>query len=92
MALLEAMSAALPVIATSVGGIPEVIRDGFNGLLVPPEDPAALASAIDYVCNDSALAKNLGNNAHKTIEERFSLDKVARSYSQIYQELVQRIP
>lgn len=91
MALLEAMSAALPVIATSVGGVPEVVRNGFNGLLVPPEDPAALASAIDCICNDNTLAKSLGNNARKTIKEKFSLDKVAQSYSRIYQDLVRKV-
>lgn len=88
IAALEAMSAGLPVVATSVGGVPEAIRDEFNGLLVPPGDPMALAEAINRVCKDKALATGLGRNARKVIEEKFSLDKIAEKYSDIYQNIL----
>lgn len=90
IAILEAMSSGLPVIATSVGGIPEVVDNEVNGLIVPPENPAVLAAAIYRIYNDKILARTLGKNARKTIEEKFSLDRVAENYSKVYQDLVQK--
>ena len=66
LALLEAMAAGLPVIATAVGGLPEVVTDGENGLLIPPKDPEALAQALARLLADPALAKKLGENARRT--------------------------
>jgi glycogen(starch) synthase len=61
--LIEAMAAGLPVVATRVGGIPEVVADGETGLLVPPGDAPALAAAVDRLLADPALAKRLGASA-----------------------------
>jgi glycosyltransferase involved in cell wall biosynthesis len=63
--LLEAMQAALPIVASKTGGIPDVIEDGVNGLLVPPGEPEALASVIDRVLADRALAYRLSEGAQK---------------------------
>ncbi len=71
LALLEAMAAGLPVIATAVGGLPEVVTDGVNGLLIPPQDPEALAQALARLLDDPALAKKLGENARRHVEEKF---------------------
>lgn len=60
MAILEALAAGLPVVATSVGGIPELVADGANGFLVPPRDPAALAEALARLCGDRALRVRMG--------------------------------
>jgi glycosyltransferase involved in cell wall biosynthesis len=67
--LLEALAAGTPVIATAVGGIPEVVRDGENGLLVPPRDVAGIASAIDRLVHDAALRASLAVAAAPSVEE-----------------------
>jgi glycosyltransferase involved in cell wall biosynthesis len=67
--LLEALAAGTPVIATAVGGIPEVVRDGKNGLLVPPRDVAGIASAIERLVQDNALRASLAAAAAPSVEE-----------------------
>jgi glycosyltransferase involved in cell wall biosynthesis len=67
--LLEALAAGTPVIATAVGGIPEVVRDGKNGLLVPPRDVAGIASAIERLVQDDALRASLAAAAAPSVEE-----------------------
>jgi glycosyltransferase involved in cell wall biosynthesis len=67
--LLEALAAGTPVIATAVGGIPEVVRDGENGLLVPPSDVAAIASAVERVVSDEVLRASLAAAAAPSVEE-----------------------
>ncbi len=74
-ALLEYMAAGKPVVATAVGGNPEVIRDRENGLLVPADDAQALAQAMLEIMKDQALAQRLGAAARKTVEERFDIMK-----------------
>ncbi len=67
--LLEALAAGAPVIATTVGGIPEVVRDGENGLLVPPRDVTAIASAIERVVRDGGLRASLAAAAAPSVED-----------------------
>jgi glycosyltransferase involved in cell wall biosynthesis len=67
--LLEALAAGTPVIATAVGGIPEIVRDGENGLLVPPRDVAAIASTIERVVHDDGLRASLAAAAAPSVEE-----------------------
>lgn len=86
--LLEAMATALPCVATRVGGSVDVIAHGRNGLLVDPADPCQLAEALLYVLDDSGLAGRLGAAARATVEERYSLDRVADRYVALYRELV----
>lgn len=74
MALLEAMSLGLPVIATPVGGVPEIVTHEVDGLLVPPGDVPALAAAIMRLMSDPQLRERLGRAARETIAKRFSLD------------------
>lgn len=66
-ALVEAMAAGRPVVASRVGGIPELVRDGVDGLLVPPEDPVALAAAISRLLADPVLAAELGANGRARV-------------------------
>lgn len=84
MALLEAMSWGLPVIATPVGGIPQVVTHEANGLLVPPRDVAALTAAITRVLQDPTLGARLGSAARASIERSFSLDEALASLGSIY--------
>ena len=87
MALLEAMAARKAVVASSVGGIPEVVRDGDNGMLVPPRDAAALAAALAGVLGDDALRMRLAQGARATIEHQYSTEVMCGKLSAIYREL-----
>lgn len=75
--MVEAMAAGLPVVATTVSGIPELVEDGVDGLLVPPDDPAALADALWRVAKDPELAARLGAAGRRTVAERFDGDVMA---------------
>jgi len=90
LALLEAMAAGKPVIATAVGGTPEVVTDGDNGLLIPPRDAGSLAAALTRLLSDPALAQRLGANARAHVREHFSLDRLGREINEIYGELVEK--
>jgi glycosyltransferase involved in cell wall biosynthesis len=87
MAMLEAMAAGKAIVVTPVGGIPEAVKDGENGLLVPAGDANALACALSKVLQDHLLRKSLGANARKTVETQFSTDVVLRELSRLYKEL-----
>jgi glycosyltransferase involved in cell wall biosynthesis len=90
LALLEAMAAGLPVIATAVGGTPEAVTEGVTGLLIPPRDATALAGALERLLSDSALAKKLGEKARKAVAEKFSLERLGREINGIYGELLEK--
>ena len=90
LALLEAMAAGLPVVATAVGGLPEVVTDGETGLLIPPRDAGALAGALARLLTDPALARRLGANARAHVREHYSLDRLGREINEIYGELVEQ--
>jgi glycosyltransferase involved in cell wall biosynthesis len=84
--VLEAMAAGLPVVATCVGGVPEVIRDGMDGLLVPPRDPGALAEAILRALYDPDLAKKLAAVGQQRVRTRFSFDRLVTTLEQLYRD------
>jgi L-malate glycosyltransferase len=88
LAILEAMSAGLPIVATSVGGIPEVVRDGVHGLLVPPGDPAALADALLALTTDEALRKRLGEQARARARDDYSFDTMTDKYHDLYVDIL----
>lgn len=77
VALMEAMAAGVPVISTTTGGIPELVVDG-TGILVPPEDPVALADAIERLAKDPELRHRLGIAGRKRVEKAFSVEAVCR--------------
>ncbi len=85
IALLEACSASLPVVATRVGGVPEIICDGQNGLLVDPEDINELANAMDALLSDPPLASRLGHHAGCGVAARYTLDSMIDGTRQAYQ-------
>ncbi|MEK7281337.1 MAG: glycosyltransferase family 4 protein, partial [Chloroflexota bacterium] len=87
--LLEAGALGLPIITTAVGGNLEMF-DQDSALLVPPDDPQALASAIARLLSDEALRQRLGQNAYHRIRSRFSLEAMFNAYAAIYQEIASR--
>ncbi|MGH3343408.1 MAG: glycosyltransferase [Carbonactinosporaceae bacterium] len=86
--LLEAMSCGVPVVTTPVSGIPELIEDGTNGLLVPQEDPDALARAVELLHADRDLARRLGCAGRATVLERFDGDLLARRLATLFERVV----
>ena len=83
-ALLEAGIASRPVIATNVGGIPEIIENGISGALVPPEDSETFFSTLVLFAEDRVLRERLGSALHKTVRENFSLEKMAKQIFALY--------
>jgi len=83
----EAMESQLPVVATSVGGILDIVKNEVNGLLIPPKDPASIAKAIERIILDEELVKKIVENAKKTVNE-FSPRKIAQEYLDIFKTLV----
>jgi len=87
-AIIEAQASGVPVVATSVGGIVDVVKDNETGLLCTPQDPKDLAEKIVKVAKDKELQKRISQGARKSVEENFSLEKMADSTLKIYEELV----
>jgi len=85
LVVLEAMAAGLPVVATTVGGTPEAMRDGVDGLLVPPGDADALAGAIGRLAADAPLRQQMGEAGRRRVVEHFNLERVAREVGEVYE-------
>jgi glycosyltransferase involved in cell wall biosynthesis len=88
--VLEFMDAGKPIVATGVGGIPEVIQNGTHGVLVPPRDEAALAAALSGLLRDRELASELGARARDRCRRELSLDRTVESLQDLYEELHSR--
>jgi len=88
--MLEAMSVGLPVIATSVGGAPDVIQHRVSGWLIPPDDLDSLLHGLETLLEDNALRFTLGSNARQRVLSDFSLDSVARRLAALYQQVLSR--
>jgi glycosyltransferase involved in cell wall biosynthesis len=88
LVIAEAMACALPVVATKVGGIPEIVRHGETGLLVPPKDPAALAEAIWTLANSLSLRVALGRAGRRRAVRHFSADRMVEQTALHYHNLL----
>jgi glycosyltransferase involved in cell wall biosynthesis len=88
LSVVEAMLAGLPVVASRVGSMPEAVRDGETGLLVLPDDPHALASALRRVLDDADLRTRLGRQGRELARERFTSSAMTRSFEALYKEIL----
>jgi glycosyltransferase involved in cell wall biosynthesis len=88
MALLEAMAAGLPAVATAVGGTPEIIDDGVNGWLVPAQDPAALAARVQELLQNREQQSAMGAAGCARVEAKFSAGRMVKELASIYDELL----
>ena len=92
LTLVEAMAAGKPVVATKTGAVPEVIRDGLEGWLVPPDDPAAMADGALRLLTDRSLASKFRSQGQLRVREAFSLDRLAREVEAVYREVLKKDP
>jgi glycosyltransferase involved in cell wall biosynthesis len=88
--LFQIMAMGKPVIATAVGGIPEIVTSGVNGVLIPPEDPAALAKALVQVLGDPGSARRLGEEGRRLVEQEYTVEKMAEKVYRVYQQVYER--
>jgi sugar transferase (PEP-CTERM/EpsH1 system associated) len=86
--ILEAMSTSIPVIASNVGGNPELVKDHFSGLLIQPDSVDALEKALKFYINSPLERKQHGENGRKRVLEFFSLDQMVRSYENLYKSIM----
>jgi len=89
LSLMEAMAAGLPVVATEVGGVPELVVDGETGVLVPPGDPDALAGAILDCIGDREKAVEMGRRGKERVCALFSLPRMIQEHEALYEELLE---
>ncbi|MEO8464159.1 MAG: glycosyltransferase family 4 protein [Gammaproteobacteria bacterium] len=86
--LLEAMSCGLPIVATSIGGIPETVRDKTNGLLIPPRDPAALVAAVRWLAANRQQRERMGRYNAEQARARYTWSAISRQYESLYYRAV----
>jgi len=82
------MMVGLPVVATEVGGVPELVEDGVTGFLVPPKDPDALAAALQKLIADPELRRRMGQAGRKKALKEFTLSRMLRETQRIYEEVL----
>jgi glycosyltransferase involved in cell wall biosynthesis len=87
-AVLESMAAGCPVVATAVGGTPEVIEDGVTGFLVPPEDPTALTERVLFLLKEPSLARSMSRRGRQKIEREFTVERMVGEFQRLYQDLL----
>jgi len=87
LSVLEYMEAGLPVVATRVGGLPDLVDDGVHGLLVPRRDPAALAGALDGLLGDPGRRHAMGEAGRRRRREQFEFDVMVQRLEDLYERL-----
>jgi glycosyltransferase involved in cell wall biosynthesis len=91
LSLVLAMGVGLPVVATAVAGIPEVVHDGRTGLLVPPGDAGALGAALARIVADADFSERLGREARAWVLPRFGVDRYVDAVVALYDTLLERV-
>jgi glycosyltransferase involved in cell wall biosynthesis len=90
LSILEAMAAGVPVVATRVGGVPEVVIDGETGILVRPEDPASTAEAIRRLLGDAGLRERLAMQARRLVRDEFTAQRMVDGVISVYEKVLAR--
>jgi glycosyltransferase involved in cell wall biosynthesis len=88
LVIIEAMAAGKPVVATNAGGVPEIIQDGKNGLLVPLRDAATMADAINLLAGNPDMSKRIGASAIRRVDDKFTADRQAQEVQSLYSTLL----
>ncbi|MGC4047010.1 MAG: glycosyltransferase family 4 protein [Armatimonas sp.] len=88
MSVLEAMSHGLPIVATRVGGVPELVTDGAHGILLEPKDEPALTEAMRTIATDASLREKFGKAAKHRVETDFSFETMTQEYDDLYEKLL----
>ena len=86
--LIEAMALAKPIVATRVGGVPEIVRDGETGILVPPKDPERLAESLLYLLRNPGEGKRLGERGKAVVVQEFNVETMAHKIAEVYREVL----
>ena len=86
--LMEAMAMEIPCVSTWIAGVPELIRDGVDGLLVPPADPESLAAALERLMDDPALCVRLGQSARRRVIESYDLKRNSALLGEMFRQYV----
>jgi glycosyltransferase involved in cell wall biosynthesis len=89
ISIIEAMACEVPVVTTNVYGPKEIITNGHDGLMVPPDDVVALGEAIQTLLSNETFREQMGKNARKTVKKRFSIKNHTKQLIEMYNELVQ---
>jgi lipopolysaccharide heptosyltransferase II len=84
--IIEAQAAGVPVVATRVGGVTDIIEEEKNGLLVPPADPESMAEAVLKIFKDKELARNLAEEAYKKVKEKYNIELMANKTLEVYED------
>jgi len=92
LAIVEAMACSLPVVASRVGGIPEVVEDGISGILVPPDDAGALAAACCGLLLDPDARKRMGSEGEQRARARYDIHTLIENTAAVYRELMEGVP
>ena len=91
VSLLQAAAAGVPIVGTRVGGIPEIVRDGVNGYLIPPGDVPSLMDATTRIITDRDLARQLGENGKRIVSEHFSIESMVEGNIGVYRDLMRQL-
>ncbi len=89
LVLLEAMMVGLPIVATNNGGIPEIIEDGKNGILVPPKDAQAIAEAIEKILSSSKLREKMSEKNQEDVRKKFEVKDMVKKTEEVYRSILQ---
>ena len=87
--MAEALACGVPVVATKVGGLPEIVEDGINGFLVEPRSPSAIAEKVIWLLDNKESAKRLGANGRETVAQKFDINTTVREYYELYKEVLE---